>query len=159
MQGPQSWSRTQSKPLVFETDNVELEGTHIAPAALPTTNQSQTPLGPQGNGPDEPRMVLYKHSNRQAQDCICYFNLRRENANLAFHHSSTDAFILYDSMTASALDIVVTCAGEVLFERNLSTSIKPEATLGERIELLTSGQSEAPHSKDEKAEKHFLFAA
>ena len=34
---------------------------------------------------DEPRMVLYKHSNRPDHDCIYHFDLRRaQNANLVF---------------------------------------------------------------------------
>ena len=83
-------------------------------------------------GPDvEPRMVLYKQSKRPDHDCIYYSNLQR-----------ADAIILYDSMP-SALDMFVTFAGEVLFERKPPTSIKPEATPGERIDLRMSGQSEA----------------
>ena len=56
-------------------------------------------------------------------------------------------------MSASALDKVVTFAGEVLFERKSPTSIKPEATSGERIDLCISSQREAPHTQDDKAEK------
>ena len=55
-------------------------------------------------------------------------------------------------MPASALDKVVTSAGEVLFERKPPTSIKPEATLGERIDLRISGQPEVPYTQDEKEE-------
>ena len=47
-------------------------------------------------------------------------------------------------MRASALDKVVTFAGEALFERKHPTSIKPEATLGERSDLRVSCQPEVP---------------
>ena len=69
--------------------------------------------------------------------------------------------VLYwdDNMPASARDKVVTFAGDVLFERNLPTSIQPETTLGKRMELCISGQLEVPHTQDEKAEKHLLFPA
>ena len=61
-------------------------------------------------------MVLHKHSNRADHDCIYYFNLRRaQKANLVFHPSCSDALVLCDNMPASALDKVVTFAGEVLF--------------------------------------------
>ena len=44
---------------------------------------------------DDPRMVLYKHSNRPDHDCIYY---------LVFQQFSSDAIILYANMLASALD-------------------------------------------------------
>ena len=101
-------------------------------------------------------MVLYKHSNRPNHDCIYYFNLRRaQNANMVFHQSSTDAIILFENMPASVLDKVVTFAGEVLYERKSTTSIKPEAAPGERIDLRISSQPEVPHTEDEKAENAF----
>ena len=53
---------------------------------------------------------------------------------------------LYDNMLESALDKVVAFAGEVLFERKPSTSIKPEATLDERIDLRRSDQPEVPQT-------------
>ena len=86
-------------------------------------------------------MVLYKQSTRPDDDCIFYFNLRRgQDATLVFHQSSSDAIILLDDMPANALDKVATFARDVLFERNLTpTSTKPEATLGERIDLRMSG--------------------
>ena len=59
-----------------------------------------------------------------------------------------------DTILASALDNSVTFAGEVLFERKLPTSIKPEATLSERIDLRMSC-----HTKDEKSETYFLSPA
>ena len=97
-------------------------------------------------GPDdEPRVVLCKHSDRPDHDCISYFRPRNAySAGLRFHQSGSDAF-LYDNMPASALDKVVTFAGEVLIERKFQTSIKPEATLGERIDLRISSQPQAPH--------------
>ena len=57
----------------------------------------------------------------------------------------------------SALDKVVTFAGEVSFGRNSPTSIKPEATLGERINLRVSRRPEEPHKEDEKAVNKFLL--
>ena len=59
--------------------------------------------------------------------------------------------MLRDSMPASALAKFITFAGEVLFERKPQTSVEPEATLGERIDLRISGQREIPHTEDEKA--------
>ena len=86
-------------------------------------------------------MVLYKQSNRPDHNCICYFSLRRAHAaKEVFHQSSSDAIVLYDNMRANALDKVLTYAGEVLFERKPWTLTKPEAILGERIELPISGQ-------------------
>ena len=46
-----------------------------------------------------------------------------------------------------------------LFERRLPLSIKPEATLGERIDSRTSGQPDIPFSEDEKAEKTLLISS
>ena len=61
--------------------------------------------------------MLYKHSDRPDDDCIYYFSQRRaQNANLVFHHSSSDATVLYDNMPASALEKVDNFAGDVLFE-------------------------------------------
>ena len=78
---------------------------------------------------------------------IDYFNLRRaQNAKLIFHQGRSGAFILYDKMRATALDKVVTFAGEVLFERKHPTSIKQEATPGERSDLRISGQPEVPYT-------------
>ena len=39
-----------------------------------------------------------------------------------------------------------------MFERKPPTSIKPEATPGERIDFRKSGQLEVPETQDEKAE-------
>ena len=55
------------------------------------------------------------------------------------------------------LDKVVTFAGEVLLERKNPTSIKPDATLGERIDLRISGQPEVTNREDEKAENLSYF--
>ena len=55
------------------------------------------------------------------------------------------------------MDKVVTFAGEVLFERKLTTITEPEATPGDRIDLRTSGQRELPHTLTEKQAKVFLF--
>ena len=61
-------------------------------------------------GPDHgPRMELYKQSNHPDQDCNDCFNLRRaQDANFVFHQSSSGPMIFNDSMSASALDKVVT---------------------------------------------------
>ena len=78
----------------------------------------------------EPSMVLYKQSYRPDHVCISYFNLRRaQDAHLVFHQSSTYSIILNDNMRASALDIVVTFAGEILFERKPPTLTKSEDVL------------------------------
>ena len=67
---------------------------------------------------DEPRTVLYKHSNRPDHDCIYYFSLRRaQDTNVVFHESSSDAVTLYDDMPTSAPDKVVTFASEDLFQK------------------------------------------
>ena len=75
---------------------------------------------------------------------VFYFNLRRHNANRVLHQSSSDAIILHDNMSASALDKVVTFEGEVLFERKLRTLTKPEATPGHKVDLRMSRQREEP---------------
>ena len=78
--------------------------------------------------------------------CICEFNLRRApDANFVFHHSHSGAIILYDNMLTSALDKVVTFAGEVVFERKPPTLTKTEATLDDRLDLLKSGHSKEPY--------------
>ena len=101
-------------------------------------------------------MVLYKRSNRPDHDCMCNLSLRRaENANLVFHQRGSAAIILHDNMPESALDKVVTFAGDVLFEWKLPTSIKPEVTLGERIDLRISAKPEVPETQVEKEETHF----
>ena len=109
-------------------------------------------------GPDdERRMVYYKHSNRPDNDCMYYFNLRRaQNANLVFHQRCSDAINLVRQAHGTKLSPL-----QVTFcsKRNLPTSIKPETTLGKRIDLRISGQLEVPHTQDEKAEKHLLFPA
>ena len=109
---------------------------------------------------DEHSVALYKHSNRPDHDCIQYFNPRRvRKRKSVLHQSGSDAIILYDNMPASALDKVVTFAGEVLFERNPPTSIKPAATPGERIDLRTTGQPEVPHAQHEKSGKTYLISS
>ena len=62
-------------------------------------------------------------------------------------------------MLASALDKVVTFAGEVLLERKTQTSITREATLGGRIDLRIKGQPEVPYTKDQKAGQPFLISS
>ena len=65
-------------------------------------------------------MVLYRQSYRPDHDCVYYFNLRRaQDTNFVFHQSISDAIFVCDNMPASALDKVVTFAGEVWLERNL----------------------------------------
>ena len=89
-------------------------------------------------------MVLYKQSYLPDCDCICYFSLRRgQDANVVFHQSCSAEPILRDNTLASALDRVITCTGEVLFERKPPTLTKPEATLGDS-DLRISGQLEEP---------------
>ena len=61
-------------------------------------------------------------------------------------------------MPASALDKVVTCAGEVMFERNLPTASKQEATLCEQIDLCILGRPEIPNTEDGKR-KTFLISS
>ena len=80
-----------------------------------------------------------------------------ENVNLVLHQRNSDAIILYDNLPANASDRVVTFAGDVLFEMKPATSIKREATPGERIDLRISGQPEGPHTQDDKAYKTFLI--
>ena len=62
-------------------------------------------------------------------------------------------------MLASALDKVVTFAGEVLFERKPPTLTKPEATPGDRIDLRISGQPEEPQLLNEREGKTFLISS
>ena len=159
----QSRCENQSNFIFFDKDTVALEGTHIPHGQLSSNSQSisETGLGHEEQvweardklfvfstnsarqrtidwtGPvHEPRVVLYKQSYRTDHDCIWYFNLRRvQDANLVFHQSSSDAIIVYDNLRASALDKVVTFAGDVLFVRKTQTLTKPEATLGDRIDL------------------------
>ena len=73
--------------------------------------------------------------------------------------SSNDAWILHDNMPASALEKVVTFEGEVVFERKHPTSIKREATSGERIDLSTSGQLEVLETPNEGEEQHLLLSS
>ena len=105
-------------------------------------------------------MVLYNHGNRPDHDCIDYFNLRlAQNANLIFHPSGSDAIILYDNMSVSALDNVDTFAGEVLFERKSPTATMQEAIPCEQIDLRTPAKPEIPNAKDEKAEEALLISS
>ena len=63
-------------------------------------------------------MVLCKHSYRPGHDCIYHLNQRlAQTINLVFHQSISDATILRDNVPASALDKVVTFAGEVSCEQ------------------------------------------
>ena len=105
-------------------------------------------------------MVVHKQNNGPDHDCISYFNLRRaQDGNLVFHESSSDAIILYDNMSESALDKVVASASEVSFERKTPTSIKPEVTPGDRFDLRISGQPEEPYTLHERSKiiSHFQF--
>ena len=70
-------------------------------------------------------------------------NLRRAQGEklVFFIKNSSEATILYDNLPASALDKVVTFAGEVLFERKHPTSIKSEATPGDRLDMRRSCKS------------------
>ena len=93
-----------------------------------------------------PRTVLYKQSNRPDQDCTSYFNLRRaQSAEMVFHQSSNDAFIFVRQYAGKRV-------GQ-MFERNPPTSIEPEATPDERIDLRMSSQPDVPHTEDVKGEK------
>ena len=67
--------------------------------------------------------------------------------------------MLFDQMLASALDKVVTFAGEVLFERKAPTLTKPQATPGDRIDLRMSGQPEELNPLNEKQAQIFLIAS
>ena len=62
-------------------------------------------------------------------------------------------------MLTSALDKVVTFAGEVLFGRKIPTSITRETTPDERTDLRISGQPEVPCTKDKKAEQPFVISS
>ena len=105
------------------------------------------------------RMVLYKQSNRPDHDCVYCFNLRRaQDANLVFHRSCSVPIILYDNMVASALDMVVTFAGEVLFQREGSdfNQAGGESWRQNRLAHM-SGQHEQPHALNEKEANVFSF--
>ena len=52
---------------------------------------------------------------------------------MRIHQSSSDAFVVYDSLLARALDVVETFAGEVLFDKKRPTSTKPDAILGDIV--------------------------
>ena len=110
---------------------------------------------------DEPRMVLYKHSNRPDHDCINYFFLRfSQNANLVFHQKKkSEAIILNDYIPASPLDNFVTFASEVLFDREFQIAIMSEVYFYKRIHLRIPGRPEISNTEDEKAEASFLISS
>ena len=62
-------------------------------------------------------------------------------------------------MPTSALDEVVTFAGEVLFESKSPTATKQEATRLEHIDLRILGRPEIPVTEEEKAEKTLLISS
>ena len=64
--------------------------------------------------------------------------------------------MLYDSMPASALDKVVTFAGDVLFERKTPDFDKAG---GDRIDLRTPGQPEEPLFLNEREAKTLLISS
>ena len=104
-------------------------------------------------------MVLYNHGNRPDHDCIYYFNLpRAQDANVVFHQNNSDSIIVHDNLQASAPDKVVTCASEDTCERKPKTSIKPEATLGERTDSRIKSQPEVLHTQDETTDTSFLIS-
>ena len=108
----------------------------------------------------EPRMVVYQWSNRPDHDCVYCVNLRRaQDANLVFRQRCSDAINFYDNMPASALDNLVTFADEVMFERNTPTSTKPEATLGDSIDLRISSQPEELCTLNVRQAKVFLISS
>ena len=68
------------------------------------------------------------------------FNPRRarRDANLALNRRSSKAIILHDNTLVGAVDQVVTFAGGVV-RKETPTSTKPEATLGDKIDLCIFG--------------------
>ena len=89
--------------------------------------------------------VWYCTSKAIAQIMIVFLTSIYDELNTQNWHFikvAVTRLFLYDNMPPSALDKVVTFAGEVAFERKPPTSIKPEATPGDRIEWLVSGQPE-----------------
>ena len=66
--------------------------------------------------------------------------------------------MLYDNMPGSALDKVVTSAGDVLFERKTLTLSKLEASPGDRSGLRISGQPEEPHLLNGRRAEAFLIS-
>ena len=61
-------------------------------------------------------------------------------------------------MRASALDKAVTFASEVLFEGKTQTLTKPEATLGDRIDLRISGKLEERQTMNESDAEALLIS-
>ena len=107
-------------------------------------------------------MVLHKQSYCPDHNKIHHFNFfsrRAQDANLVFHHSSSDAIVLHDNMSAIALDMVVSFAGDVSFERKLPTLTKLEETPGDRIDLRISGQPEEPYQLNDKQARAFLTSS
>ena len=61
-------------------------------------------------------------------------------------------------MPASALDKVVTFVASLL-RKELPTLIKPEATLGDRVDWRTSGRPEELHARNQKEAKDLLISS
>ena len=97
---------------------------------------------------------------RPDHDCICYFNLRlAQNENLVFHQSSSDATNVYDSMPASALDMIVALQAKFYSKGKPRLMTKPEATPGDRLDLCISGQLEEPQFAEREGDaKAFLIS-
>ena len=134
---PQSRRRNQSKPV--ETDTVGLEGTHI-PHGQPF--QLEVKLGEWSVGRridcTKHKTGLFLLSSESARIVIgtAYDRLERirrratngtGQAQLSTRQELHFLLPTDSQRKASALDKVVTSAGEVLFEKNLPTSIKLEA--------------------------------
>ena len=104
----------------------------------------------------------YCTSKLTAQTTIVFINSIYDvlkTQNWYFIKVSIDTIVLYDNMPASALNSVVTSAGDVLSQRKRPASIKPEATRDERIDLRISGQHDVLYAQGEKEENPFLFRA
>ena len=84
---------------------------------------------------DQPRKVVYTHSNPPDQNCIYSSCLQTaQEAYLVFHQSRSDAVVLADNMPSSDLDKVVSLQGDVLLERKTLTSNELEATKSRHID-------------------------
>ena len=123
----------------------------------PNTEPSSRQRTIDWKGPDdEPRVVLYKHSNRPDHDCHDCINLRlAQNAIWCFIKVAVTRF--FDNMPASTLDKVVTLvASEVLFERNLPDfdQVGGESWRTKRLAHIRSTRSTSYRSRE--SGKHFL---
>ena len=101
-----------------------------------------------------PKWYCTSTVNRPDHDCIDHFNLRRaQNANLNVHQSGSDVTFLNDNILATALDKVVTFAGEVLFERK-SDFNQAGGDSGERTDLSTRSTT---YTRRERANISYLI--